>query len=89
MTKCKKYIKAFLKNDKLLDLKATGSRHNNSLVDLLNCQAKEKKICLVQKTNYKNCHQGIMGTGVYEGRKHCALELESFRECLAGNKTFC
>lgn len=77
---CEKYLKS-IRRKKKLDLQSIGSQQNNNLLDLLFCQCKARKKCREVKKIYSNCHRSIMGTGSFDGRKHCGDELEKLYEC--------
>lgn len=81
--KCEKYLKAITKKRKI-DLQSIGSPPNNNFLDLLRCQCKVKKECKAVEKSYMKCHSSVMGTGSFDGRKHCGEELEKLSECALG-----
>jgi hypothetical protein len=81
--KCDKYLK-LIKRKKKIDLEAIGSKQNNILLNLLRCQSKQMSIrrmkndsnnnnngCSNVEKFYTKCHSSVMGTGNFNGRKHC------------------
>jgi hypothetical protein len=82
--KCMKFRKSL--GDKSVDISATGQRDNNELLKLLKCESKENKICLELEVAYTVCHGNVMGTGSYNGKKHCGEELAKLLQCVLSHK---
>jgi hypothetical protein len=80
--KCQKYLKPLARTKRTIDFKAIGSKSNNDLIDLLRCQGKTKGMpCIDVEKAYAKCHTSVMGTGIYQGKKNCAEELEKLFSC--------
>lgn len=77
--KCSKLIQPL--RGKAVDLHATGDRQTNALIKVLKCQTKETKKCGSELERYLRCHNSIMGSGVYEGKKNCGPELMALFMC--------
>lgn len=71
-----------LKAGKPVDLKACGSKCNNLLVDSLQCEASSRPQCAAAAKSLTLCHKGIMGQGLFEGRKDCEMELLALQTCV-------
>mmetsp|Transcript_1708 Transcript_1708/g.3118 ORF Transcript_1708/g.3118 Transcript_1708/m.3118 type:complete len:123 (-) Transcript_1708:92-460(-) len=84
--KCQTYVKSISRKNKSIDLEAIGTKHNNHLVDFLRCQAKTRKQCSHIEKAYLKCHGSVMGTGSFQGNKHCGEELENFLNCVLKQK---
>ena len=81
--KCQSYLKPLLKKKKDIQLKNIGSPSNNQLLDFVYCQFKvQKQKCKKVEKVYRNCHSSVMGTGSFEGRKHCEDELNALIKCV-------
>ena len=87
--KCKKLLKAVQK--KKIKLENIGDPTYNNFLELVRCQMKANKnnmlndgkiSCVTQSKQYEACHASIMGTGSFDGRKHCADELEALFRCV-------
>lgn len=78
--KCEKYLKPLQKK---VDLEDIGGERNNNLIYFLKCEQKVRKICRDQEVAYSKCHSSVMGVGSFQGRKHCAYELEALYSCLS------
>ena len=88
--KCSKQFTAVSKK-KHIDLEDIGSRPNNLMLEFLKCHTK-----VVQKTNqdtackgleksYLSCHASVMGTGNFNGQKHCGEQLKEWLECCSSS----
>ena len=84
--KCQKYLTPILRKKKAIPLDSIGSPRNNQLLDFLYCQTKASKTCKKADKAYRSCHASVMGTGSYDGRKHCADELEALFHCISGSE---
>jgi hypothetical protein len=62
-------------------LNNTGSKDTNALVRVLTCETTMRQVCGDVERKYTLCHKSIMGTGEYEGRQDCGLELSAFFDC--------
>jgi hypothetical protein len=85
--KCQSEYNSLVKNkskkkQETFSLTTTGDKKTNQLLNFLHCQVKAVKICDEQSKAYTKCHQSFMGTGSYQGRKHCGLEMQALWECI-------
>ena len=81
--KCLKLLRQIRK--KTIDSTATGDKYNNILVSFLECQGKtkeNKKSCHKVLKTYRQCHSSVMGTGSFNGKKHCGDELLQLKTCI-------
>ena len=72
------------KKQKTINLDDIGNRNYNSLLELLQCQSKVVgggKKCKDAQKRYAACHGAVMGTGSYDGRRHCGKEIEELYSC--------
>lgn len=82
--KCQKYVAA-IGRKKRVDLDAIGTPANNNVVEFLKCQTRATKLCVDMNRAYEKCHSSVMGTGNYQGKKHCGEELEKLLDCANNN----
>ena len=78
--KCQTDYKSLARKKKI-SIEATGDQKNNSLVKLLQCQAKATKTCKDVEKEYSLCHKSFMGMGSYKGKRHCGEELTALYQC--------
>jgi len=78
--RCETHLEAVHKK-KTIDLAAIGSRPNNLLLAFLKCHKVIQSDCKDYIKAYTKCHGSVMGTGNYNGQKHCGDELKKWLEC--------
>mmetsp|Transcript_31453 Transcript_31453/g.45885 ORF Transcript_31453/g.45885 Transcript_31453/m.45885 type:complete len:99 (+) Transcript_31453:37-333(+) len=78
--KCSKFVQPLRK--RTVNTEQIGNRHYNVLLDFVRCQRKVNKTCSGEDKSYSLCHASVMGTGSYEGRKHCGEEFKEFFDCV-------
>ena len=81
--KCLPLLRQLLK--KTMDYAATGNKYNNVLVSFFECQGKKQKSCPKVLKAYRQCHSSVMGTGSFNGKKHCGDELLQVKTCILKN----
>jgi hypothetical protein len=83
--KCAKFAKAL--KERHVDIESTGHKDTNALVNLLKCETKALQVCSRHLAAYEACHKSVMGTGGYQGKKHCGEELKSLLSCVTEART--
>ena len=59
-----KLASCMAKTGKAVDVKATGTKCNNLLLDALQCEAAAEKRCTDAAKRYASCHKSFMGQGL-------------------------
>lgn len=80
--KCQSEQSKNKEKQEMFSLTTTGDKKTNQLLSFLQCQVKAVKTCDDKSRAYTKCHQSFMGTGSYQGRKHCGLEMQALWECV-------
>ncbi len=70
-----------------VDLTQTGSKESNALIKVLRCQHKntpKDEQSGSELARHDECFRGVMGVGVFNGKKDCAQELMGWFKCYFG-----